>query len=146
MTRMRCQALILSEERVRLIASLKRVAIRTARAWALKEHCMASWTHRGKIWARAALLRWYSWAIRSRLEPVKKVARMLKRHLEGVVNAVYHRVTNARAEGINAKIQWIKYTARGFRNRDRFRNAIYFHLGGLDMTPEVFKPIRFHTS
>jgi transposase len=29
----------------------------------------------------------------------------------------------------------MKYTARGFRNRERFRNAIYFHLGGLDLYP-----------
>ena len=35
--------------------------------------------------------------------------------------------------------------ARHFRNRERFRTAIYFHLGGLDMTPEVLKPIRLHT-
>lgn len=107
---------------------------------------MAAWQRRGKKWARAALLAWYRWAIRSRLEPIKRVARMVKTHLEGVVNAIYHGVTNARAEGINAKIQWIKHTARGFRNRERFRTAIYFHLGGLDMTPEVLKPIRFHTS
>ena len=45
-------------------------------------------------------------------------------------------VTNARSEGINAKIQWINYTARGFRNRERFRNAIYFHLGNLALYPE----------
>lgn len=136
----------LSEEGLELIASLRRVAVKTARAWALKEHCMAAWQRRGKKWARAALLAWYRWAIRSRLEPIKRVARMVKTHLEGVVNAIYHGVTNARAEGINAKIQWIKHTARGFRNRERFRTAIYFHLGGLDMTPEVLKPIRFHTS
>ncbi|HUF77525.1 MAG TPA: hypothetical protein VMR44_01275 [Thermoanaerobaculia bacterium] len=30
---------------------------------------------------------------------------------------------------------WLKRSARGFRNRDRFRNAIYFHLGGLDLYP-----------
>jgi len=36
---------------------------------------------------------------------------------------------------LNAKIQWVKYTARGFRNRQNFINAIYFHCGGLDMNP-----------
>ena len=136
----------LSEEHLALLGSLKKVAIKTARAWALKEHCMSAWRYRARHWARAALLRWYSWAIRSRLEPIKQVARMVKNRLEGLVNAIYHGVTNARAEGINSRIQWIKYTARGFRNRDRFRTAIYFHLGGLDMTPEALLPIRFHTS
>lgn len=42
----------------------------------------------------------------------------------------------ARSEAIDAKIQWLNYTAHGFRNRDRFRTAIYFHLGGLDLNTE----------
>ena len=79
---------------------------------------------------------WYSWAIRSRLEPIKRVARMLKRHLDGVLNAIVSRVTNARLEGINTVIQSLKRSARGFRSRDRFRTAIYFHLGGLELLPE----------
>ena len=60
---------------------------------------------------------------------------MVKRHLDGIVNAVVLGVTNARSEAFNAKIQWVKYTARGFRNRQRFHNAIYFHLGGFDLYP-----------
>lgn len=63
---------------------------------------------------------------------------MVKRHLEGILNAIVRGVTNARAEGINAKIQRIKYTALGFRHRDRFRTAIYFHLGSLDLYPEGY--------
>ena len=51
------------------------------------------------------------------------------------MTAVVDKVTNARAESINAGIQKVKYSARGFRNRKRFRNAIYFHLGGLDLYP-----------
>jgi transposase len=43
--------------------------------------------------------------------------------------------TNAMSESLNSKIQWIKRRACGFRNRDRFRNALYFHLGGLDLYP-----------
>ena len=60
---------------------------------------------------------------------------MIRDHLEGIVNAIVKRVTSARSEGINAKIQWIKRLAFGFRNRERFRRAIYFHLGGLDLCP-----------
>jgi len=40
------------------------------------------------------------------------------------------------SEGINAKIQWLKRMACGYRNRERSRHAIYFHLGGLDLYPE----------
>jgi transposase len=48
-------------------------------------------------------------------------------------------VTNALSEGLNSKIQWIKRKACGYRNRECFRNAIYFHLGGLDLYPEALR-------
>ena len=37
--------------------------------------------------------------------------------------------TNATAEGLIAKIQWIKYKARELRNRENFKTAIYLHCG-----------------
>jgi len=61
-----------------------------------------------------------------------KKARMLKTHLANVLTYLRHRITNATAEGLNSKIQWIKCTARGFRNRGNFKSAIYFHCGALD--------------
>jgi transposase len=48
--------------------------------------------------ARRASKRWYQWAIRSRLEPVKKVARLVDNHLEGIVTAV---LTGATTECVN---------------------------------------------
>jgi len=111
---------------------MKRVALRTARAWALKEHAMCLWSYATRGWARKA---WISWAQRSRLEPMKRVARMVRRHLDGILNAIVLKATNATAESINAKIQRVKRMACGFRNRERFRTAIYFHLGGLDLRP-----------
>ena len=66
---------------------------------------------------------------------MKRVARMIKPHPHGIVTAGANKVTNARAESINAGIQKVKYSARGFPNRKRFRNAIYVHLGGLDLYP-----------
>jgi len=38
-------------------------------------------------------------------------------------------------ESLNAKIQWVKYTVRGFRNKENFKTAIYFHCAGLDLAP-----------
>jgi transposase len=117
---------------------LTQKALKTSRAWMLKELAMEMWTSRDPEEAREIFSAWYSWAIRSRLEPMKRVARMLMRHLQGVLNAIALGVTNARLEGINNLIQGLKRSARGFRNRDRFRNAIYFHLGGLDLYPDKF--------
>jgi len=114
---------------------VKRLALRTARAWAIKEHAMCLWHYVSRGWARRAWKAWISWAMRSRLEPVKAVARLVKRHLDGIINAIVLRATNAGAESINSRIQKVKNRANGFRNRERFRNAIYFNLGGLDLHP-----------
>lgn len=117
--------------------ALRQQSLKTSRAWAIKDLAMKLWDFTDRGQARSAWSAWYSWAIRSQLEPIKRVARMVRDHLEGIVNAIVLRVTNARTEAINATIQWLKYTARGFRNRERFRTAIYFHLGGLDLYPET---------
>ena len=50
---------------------------------------------------------------------------MLKRRFANIVTYLRHRVTNATSDSLNAKIQWVKYTARGFRNKQNFVN---FHL------------------
>jgi len=114
---------------------MKTVAIRTARAWAIKEHAMGLWHYTSRTWARKAWKAWLSWAMRSKLEPVRRVARMVRDHLEGIINAIVLNATNAGAESINSKIKRVKRMACGFRNRERFRNAIYFHAGGLDLMP-----------
>ena len=72
---------------------------------------------------------WYPWAVRSRLDPVKKVAGMLKRHVDGVLRFVKHPITNGVAEGRNSKIMSLKRKAGGFRNPQNFTAAIHFHCG-----------------
>ena len=117
--------------------ALTRLTLKTARAWAIKELASALWnfSYRGaaiKAWEH--LLRRIS---RCRLEPVIKVGRMVKHYLWGILNAVTARVSNAVAEARNGRIQWIKKMACGFRSRKRFRMAILFHLGGLDLMPGI---------
>ena len=46
-----------------------------------------------------------------------EVGRMLKRCFENIITYLRQRVTNDASESIHAKIQWVKYTARGFRNK-----------------------------
>lgn len=116
-------------------AALRLSTLQTARAWAMKESLRRLWDYTYVGAARTFFSRWYGWAMRSRLEPMKKVARMLKAHLDNILTYLTHRITNAVTEGLNAKIQWIKYSARGYRNRDAFKMAIYFHCGGLDLEP-----------
>ncbi len=119
--------------------SLRDSALKTARAWAIKELGMRLWHYTSRTWATKAWQRWLSWATRSRLEPVKKVARTIRDHLWGIINAVVLKANNGGAESINSRIKMIKVRSRGFRNKERFRNAIYFHLGGLDLYPAGVK-------
>ena len=100
--------------------ALRNSALKTARAWAIKDVAMSLWNYVRRPWAEKAWRRWLSWASRSRLRPMVQVSRTIRRHLDGVLNAVVSKVTNAMAEGINSKIQQVKKRARGFRNRDRF--------------------------
>ena len=51
------------------------------------------------------------------LQPMLEVGRMLKRRFRNIVTYIRHRITNATSESLNAKIQWVEYTARGFRNK-----------------------------
>lgn len=117
-------------------SALRDSTLKTARAWAMKEMAMDIWRYQTRGWAIKAWKKWFSWAQRCRLEPMKKVAATLKAHLWGIVNAITLGVHNGHAESNNARIQRIKARACGFRNRQRFRNAIYFHCGGLDLMPE----------
>jgi transposase len=126
----------MSEAGSEALEQLRKGSLRTARAWAIKELAAGLWQYRTRGWARRAWMRWYAWAIRCRLEPIKRVARMVKSHLGGILNAVVSGVTNARSEAVNARIQSLKRTACGFRNPERFRFAILFHLGGLSLYPE----------
>lgn len=113
----------------------RRNDLKTARAWSLKEEFMRFWDYRYRGAADRHFRSWYAWAIRSRLEPVKRVARMIARYYENIATYFKHPITNAAAEGLNASIQRVKGMARGFRNPKRFRMAIYFHCGGLDLYP-----------
>jgi len=124
---------------------LKAKDLRICRAWAIKENLRHLWNYRYEANMRKYFKRWYFWATHSRLQPIKKAAKTLKTHIDNIVTYARHRITNALAEGINTKIEKIKRMACGFRNRDHYRTAIYFHCGGLDLFPQPpNQPSRFH--
>jgi transposase len=115
---------------------LKALNLRTARAWAIKESLAGLWNYQMLAWATKFYAQWFFWATHSRLQPVIDVAYMIKRHLYGVLNYFSAaRITNAAAEGLNSKIQTIKKMAYGFRNKEHFKTAIFFHCGGLQLYP-----------
>jgi transposase len=116
---------------------LRRGNLKTARAWAIKEQVMKLWDYCYVGAARNHFRWWYYWATHSRLKPMIEKAKMLKSHLENILTYLTHPITNALSESLNSKIEWVKYTARGFRNQNNFKTAIYFHCGGLDLVPST---------
>ena len=114
---------------------LKAMNLKTGRAWAIKESLREIWSYQTEGWARRFWKKWNFWATHSRLRPVIKAARTLAVHLPNILTYFTHRITNAVSEGINSKIQTIKKMAYGFRNRDNFKTAIFFHCGGLNLYP-----------
>lgn len=111
------------------------VNFRTSRAWTLKEVFRNLWMCENRKKGENYFARWYSWAIRSRLEPVKRVARMCKKRLHQILNYFDHKITNGPIEGLNNKIQGLIKKAYGYRSPKRFVTDIFFHCGGLDLYP-----------
>lgn len=114
---------------------LKKADLKTARAWAIKENIRRLWGYKRSVWAEKYWKKWYFWATHSRLEPIKKAAKTLKSHLYGIMNFFRHRISNGPAEGLNSRIETLWKSACGFRNKERFRTVILFHLGGLELYP-----------
>lgn len=114
---------------------LSRMNLKTARAWRIKEAAASLWnyTYMGVAQKNWKLL--LNWISHCQLKPMIAVGKTIRRYFWGILNAIRLRVNNSMLEAKNARIQRIKKIACGFRNRERFKNAILFHLGGLDLMP-----------
>lgn len=115
--------------------SLQTDQLKVGRAWSMKEAFLVIWNYTYEKSARAFFKKWYFWATHSRLKSVIKVANMIKKHLDNILTYLKHPITNAKAEGLNSKIQAIKAAARGFRNFNNYRNSILFYCGRLELYP-----------
>jgi transposase len=111
--------------------------LKTSRAWAIKESQRWFWDYRRRGWGEKHFNGWYFWATHSRLQPIIDPAKTLKRHESGLLAYFPHRITSATAPGLNSRIQAIRVSARGHRNREHFKTAIFFHLGGLELYPQT---------
>jgi transposase len=124
-----------SDEQAADFEQLKFSGLKVARAWAIKELFSKLWTYCYEASARKFFKNWFGWATRSRLKPVIKVAKMIRRHLENILTYLRHPITNAVTEGLNSKIQSIKSNARGFRSFQNYRTRILFFCGKLSLQP-----------
>lgn len=79
------------------------------------------------------LEKWYSWVIRSRLIPMKKVAKTIKHHWEGIIRWKASQINNGILEGLNSVLQAAKRKARGY-GREHFKTMAYLLTGKLDFS------------
>ena len=105
----------------------------TARAWTLKEIFTQFWKYKDIHWAGGFLDVWTSMAMRSRLEPMKKVARMLRSHEELILNwfKAKGELSSGAVEGLNNKIRVVTRRSYGFRTYPAMEIALYHNLGRL---------------
>jgi transposase len=107
--------------------------LQTARAWELKETFAHFWKYRSVLWAGAFLDYWTYRALRSRLEPMKRVAQMLRTHEELLLNwfRAKGEISSGAVEGLNNKIRVITRRSYGFRTYEAMELALYHTLGRL---------------
>ena len=115
-------------------ASLCREYPKTGRAFQMVQQLDDLYRCSSKVEAQRELKRLTSWMMHSRLEPMKKVARSLRRHQEEILEYFTRRLTNAFAEGLNSIIQAAKRKARGFRTFEGYRTMIFLAVGRLQLS------------
>jgi transposase len=132
----------------KIMAEITRTQRQVARACELKDELAHFWTYSYIGSAEKFLKGWKKRAKLSRIEPLKKFARTLENHWEGVMASMTG-ITNAVAEGLNRVIRMTKNRASGYRSTDNFANMIYLIIGDLDLPeqipainrPRIIKPL-----
>jgi transposase len=113
----------------------------TSRAWELKESFRKFWAYRSETWAAAYLKAWTTRAMRSRLEPMKRVARMLRRHEDLLLNyfRAKRKYNSAVVEGLNNKARVSLARSFGHRSFEVLQLVLYHNLGKLPEPPSPHK-------
>jgi transposase len=107
--------------------------LKSVRAYLLKESFQALWSYRSAYWARWHLNKWCFKAMRSKLDPIKKFARSVRKHEELIIN--YFKAKKALSsgivEGLNRNVNLATRKAYGFRTYEALEVCLYHNLGDL---------------
>ena len=123
----------LSVEQLTALADLTRTHLKTARAYRLRLAFQDMYDAPSLDWGELIFDRWYGWAIRSRLAPMKKAARTLKQHRDGVLRWFDTKIANGLIEAINSLVQAAKAKARGYRSLRNLIAITYLIAGKIDL-------------
>jgi transposase len=115
------------------LGDLVRLNLRSVRAWIMKEDLVRFWSYVSPHWAGVFLDRWCERAMKSRLEPMKQVARMLRNHRSLILNwfRAKKQFSCGIVEGLNGKAKVVTKRAYGFRSFKHLQVALYHTLGNL---------------
>ncbi len=115
------------------LTEVLRYNLRTVRAYLHREALDAFWQYTSAKWAGWYLDRWCTRVMRSRLEPMKRIARMLRSHRELILNwfVAKKEISAAAVEGMNLNAKLAIRKARGFRTYEALETALYHQLGKL---------------
>jgi transposase len=126
------RANLTEHQRFRL-RDLLRYNLRTVRAYLLKEDFQQFWEYEAPSWAGKFLDAWCCEVMRSRIEPMKKIARMLRSHRALILNYFRARkqFSSGVVEGLNNKAKLTMRKSYGFRTVHVTEVALYHALGKL---------------
>ena len=107
---------------------------RTARAWLYREH-LREILDRTEIEVASAMLKqWCTNVMRSKVEPMKQVAKMIRKHFDGIIAWAQTGQNNGFIEAINGLFQAAKRKARGYTRFATMRTVLFLIAGKLDFT------------
>ena len=105
----------------------------SVRAWLWKEKFQLFWEYTSPYWARRYLRQWCKGAMRSRLKPLKKFVKTMRRHEDLLMNwfEAKKAYSSGAVEGMNRKINLITRKAYGYRSYEVLKIALFHALGHL---------------
>lgn len=123
----------LTEQQTVKLKELLRYNLQAVRAYLLREEFQRFWTYQSPGWAKRFLDEWTAKVMRSRLEPMKRIARMLRRHEELLLNWFRAKGTISAGvvEGLNYNAKLTMKKAYGFHTLRGVKIALYHRLGNL---------------
>ena len=123
----------LTDKQTVTLSELLKYNLRTVRAYLLREEFQRLWEYKSVWWAGKFLDEWTTRVMRSRLEPMKKVARTIRNHRPLILNWFRARgqVSSGAVEGLNNKVKLVTRKSYGFRTAKVAKLALLHNLGHL---------------
>ena len=131
-----------SKTDTQILKALRKGNRRIHRAWILKDEFERFWDYKAPWAAERFIKRWTTTALRSRLEPIRRFVKTIRKHMHRILPYVQNPLTNAVAEGLNRIIKIVKNRASGFRTLEAFTDMIFLTVGDVNIPEQIPKNFR----